>query len=79
MRGGDRAGAKIIGRFSAAKGQFHVGVGIDAAGNYEFVFGVDRHVSLHIEPGANDRNSFAFDQDVSMVIVTGGDDLAVTD
>ena len=79
MRRGDRASAKIIRRRSAAERQFHVRVRIDAAGNDESAFGIDSHVSFHLELGADDGDDFVFDQDVGVVVVGGSDDVTIFD
>ena len=56
VRGGDRAGAKVVGRFGAAERQFHVRVRIDAAGNDELAGSVDHVVGFHFELRADDGN-----------------------
>ncbi len=78
MRRGDCASAKVIRRFRAAKRQLHVRMGIDAAGNYQLSGSINRGIGLHIKLSADHRNDFIFDQDVGVVVVSGGDDLAIT-
>jgi len=52
-------------------------VRIDAAGNDQPSFRIDRDVSFHFKLGADDRDDLVFDQDVGVVVVCGGDDVAV--
>jgi hypothetical protein len=61
----------------AAKWEFHVRVGIDAAGHDKFARGIDDAFGFHVQLGANDRDNFALNQNVSFVVVRGGNDAAI--
>ena len=71
------AGEKVVRRDRAAKGQFEMGVDIDAAGQHQHAAGVDHVCAVggQIMPDLGDL--LALDQHVGLLRSFGGDDRSV--
>src|SRR5205085_12657962 len=78
---GGGAGARFegVGGDGPAEGEFHVDVGVDAAGDDEAAGGVDDLVGLAGQVAADGRDGVFLAEDVRHVVIAGGDDSAVLD
>src|SRR5215471_11116878 len=65
----DSSGSEIVRRESPPKWQFHVGVRIDTARDYQLARCVQNAVGDHVEPGSYHRHAFILYKDIADVIV----------